>query len=126
MLKTQICVTRPQSVKYFGKHTLLRCNKAFISLVITGTLKAGIYLNIFPRRSRASHEAGQAWLRAGLVIGPFAIISDIFIVDRKCRSVLLCRSWEVGDGMTKILRTIEIEGYCLMGFNVFVLNMKVF
>jgi len=107
---------------------LLRCNKASISisLVITGTLKAGIYLSIFPRCSRASHEAGQAWLRAGLVIGPFAIISDNFIADRKCCSVLPCRSWEAGEGMTKILRTIENEGYCLTGFNALVLQIQGF
>jgi hypothetical protein len=119
-------------VKYFRKQTLLRCIKASISLVITATLKAGIYLNIFPRCSRASHEAGQAWLRAGLVIGPFAIISNIFIADRKCCSVLLCRSWKAGEGMTRILRAAETEGQCLMGFigfmgfNALVLKMKVF
>jgi len=105
---------------------LLRGNKASISFVITGTLKAGIYLNIFPRCSRASHEAGQAWLRAGLVTGPFAIISDNFIAGRKCCSDLLCRSLEAGEGMTKCLRTIENEGYCLMGFNALVLQMQVF
>jgi hypothetical protein len=105
---------------------LLRCSKASISFVFTGTLKVGIYLNIFSRYSRASHEADQAWLRAALVIGPFAVISDIFIADRKCCSVLPCMSWEAGERMTKTVRTIENEAYCLMGYNVFVLKMLVF
>ena len=49
-----------------------------------------------------------------------------FIAGRKCCSVLLRRSWEAGEGMTKSLRTIENEGYCLVGFNAFILQTQVF